>query len=158
HVNIELKYYGHDKQLVERVADLVDSRDMGSEVVVMSLNSGQVRRMRALKPDWKVGQVMSVSAGNLKRLPADFLAVNASFVNRNLVRRAHKLGMDVYVWTVNDAASISKMISRGVDALLTDEAALALAVVQQRAEMSFPERLLLELADLFGVTPKRGEQ
>ncbi|MCA9177974.1 MAG: glycerophosphoryl diester phosphodiesterase membrane domain-containing protein, partial [Planctomycetales bacterium] len=86
HVNIELKYYGHDKQLVERVADLVDSRDMGSEVVVMSLNSGQVRRMRALKPDWKVGQVMSVSAGNLKRLPADFLAVNASFVNRNLVR------------------------------------------------------------------------
>ena len=50
------------------------------------------------------------------------------------------------------------MISRGVDALLTDEAALALAVVQQRAEMSFPERLLLELADLFGVTPKRGEQ
>jgi glycerophosphoryl diester phosphodiesterase len=36
-VNIELKYYGHDQQLEQRVAEIVDSRDMASQVMAMSL-------------------------------------------------------------------------------------------------------------------------
>ena len=36
-VNIELKYYGHDEQLERRVAEIVESRGMSSEVAVMSL-------------------------------------------------------------------------------------------------------------------------
>ena len=124
-VNIELKYYGHDEQLEQRVADIVESHDMASQVVVMSLKIDAVKKMKSLRPKWKVGLLMSVSAGNLGNIDADFLAVNAAFASRNLVRSAHDNGREVYVWTVNDAPTMSTMMSRGVDSLITDNPALA---------------------------------
>jgi glycerophosphoryl diester phosphodiesterase len=157
-VNIELKYYGHDKQLEQRVADIVRAHDMDSEVMAMSLKMEGARKMKSIRPNWKVGLLMSVSAGDLKKIEADFLAVNAGFVDRGLVRAAHNAGKEVYVWTVNDAPSMSNMIGRGVDGLLTDKPSLARVVLQERAEMSAPQRLLLELASLLGVPQETGQQ
>ena len=157
-VNIELKYYGHDQQLEQRVVNIVESRDMSSEVAAMSLKMEGVRKLKALRPTWKVGLLMSVAAGNFKNIEADFLAVNARFASRTFVRTAHKNRKEVYVWTVNDALTMSTMISRGVDGLLTDKPTLARAVLEQRAQMSGPERLLLELAGLLGAAPEIGDQ
>jgi glycerophosphoryl diester phosphodiesterase len=157
-VNIELKYYGHDEQLEQRVADIVDAHDMAADVVAMSLKLEGVKKMKSIRPDWKVGLLMSVSAGDLNKLDADFLAVNAGFANRRLIRTAHENGKEVYVWTVNDAPTMSTMISRGVDGLLTDKPALAKSVLEQRAQMSVPERVLLELAGLLGSVSEIGEQ
>lgn len=157
-VNIELKYYGHDDQLEQRVVDLVEARAMQSGVVVMSLEFDAVEKMKSLRPGWKVGLLLSLSAGNLDTIAADFLAVNASFANRFFIRSAHQSGKEVHVWTVNDAATMSTMIGRGVDSLITDKPALARSVLEQRAQMSAPERLLLELAGILGVTPRISEQ
>jgi glycerophosphoryl diester phosphodiesterase len=114
--------------------------------------------MKSIRPQWRVGQLMSVYAGDLKKVEADFLAVNAAFVSRRFVRDAHANGKQVYVWTVNDAPTMSRMIGRGVDGLLTDRPELARSVLEQRARMSAPQRLLLELAGIFGVAPEIGEQ
>ena len=100
---------------------------------------------------------MSVAAGNLKNVGADFLAVNAGFADRRFVAAAHDRGQDVFVWTVNDAATMSTMVGRGVDGLITDKPALARTVLVERAKMSPLERLLLELAGILGVTPELGE-
>jgi glycerophosphoryl diester phosphodiesterase len=54
---------------------------------------------------------------------------------------------------VNDAATMSVMIGRGIDGLITDKPALARAVLAQRAGMSPALRLLLELAGILGVKP-----
>lgn len=157
-VNIELKYYGHDEQLEQRVAQIVDSRDMASEILVMSLKMDGVKKMKTIRPDWNVGLLMSVSAGNLKKVDADFLAVNARFATSSIVHQAHSQEKQVFVWTVNDAPTMSQMIGRGVDGLLTDKPALARSVLQQRSEMSAPERLLLELASVLGTQPQIAEQ
>lgn len=87
-----------------------------------------------------------------------FLAVYAGFANRELIRAAHRSKKDIYVWTVNDAPTMSAMISRGVDGLLTDKPALARSVLQQCARMSVLERLLLEVARLLGTVPEVAEQ
>lgn len=145
-VNIELKYYGREQQLEQRVVDVVESRGMTSEIVAMSLKGGGVKKLRTLRPSWKVGLLMSVSAGDVRKIEADFLAINAGFTSSSFVRTAHASGKDVYVWTVNDATTMSTMISRGVDGLLTDKPALVRAVLEQRTDMSGPERLLIELA------------
>ena len=157
-VNIELKYYGHDKQLEQRVVDIVESHEMVDSIVVMSLKMDAVRKMKSIRPRWKVGLLMSVSAGNLKKINADFLAVNAGFADRSFTMAAHRSGKEVYAWTVNDAATMSVMIGRGVDGLITDKPALARSVLQQRASMSAPERLLVELGGLFGIAPEMDEQ
>jgi glycerophosphoryl diester phosphodiesterase len=124
----------------------------------MSLNANGVVKMKSIRPDWKVGQLMSVYAGDLKKLEADFLAVNAAFVDRRFIRAAHANGKQVYVWTVNDAPTMSIMIGRGVDGILTDKPAVARSVLHQRAQMSAPERLLLELAGILGAAPQLEQQ
>jgi glycerophosphoryl diester phosphodiesterase len=155
-VDIELKYYGQDKRLEERVIDLVEAHDMASQVMIMSLKIGAVQKMKSLRPKWKVGLLLSVSAGNMQALEADFLAVNVGFASRRMVRSTHADGKEVYVWTVNDIPTMSAMVSRGVDGLITDKPALARDVLELRAKLSAPERLLLELAAIFGLSPEIG--
>ena len=157
-VNIELKYYGHDQQLEQRVVEIVESHDMTDNIVLMSLKLDAVKKMKSIRPDWKVGLLMSVAAGNLNKVDADFLAVNAAFIDRSFIKAAHRHSKQVYAWTVNDALTMSTMISRGVDGLITDKPALARSVLQQRAQMTAPERLLLELGGLFGIAPQEYEQ
>ncbi len=92
--------------------------------------------------------------GDLKQFDVDFFAVNARLASRRFVRAAHGMGKAVHVWTVNDASTMSTMIGHGVDNLITDEPKLARSVIEQRVEMSVPERLLLEFAGILGVDPE----
>ncbi|MEO2026579.1 MAG: glycerophosphodiester phosphodiesterase family protein, partial [Fuerstiella sp.] len=152
------KYYGHDDQLEQRVAEIVEEHGMAADVIAMSLKVDAVTKMKQLRPAWKVGLLLSVYAGNLKKLNADFVAVNAGFANRSFIRAAHDSGKEVYVWTVNDSATMSTLIGRGVDGLITDKPALARLVLEHRSQMSVPERLMMELAGVLGVVPEIGEQ
>jgi glycerophosphoryl diester phosphodiesterase len=150
-VNIELKYYGHDQQLEQRVAELVESHGMEHSIVVMSLSLDGVRKMQAIRPHWKAGLLMSVATGDLRKLDVDFIAVNASFVSRALIEKAHSSGKEIYAWTVNDPLLMSNLIARGIDGVLTDDPQLARSVLQQRAEMTVLERLLLDIAGRLGM-------
>lgn len=152
-VNIELKVYGHGQQLEQRVADLVEQYKMTDDIVVMSLDPQSVRTMRQLRPDWTVGLLTAVAIGDLTRADADFLAVSTRLATRRFVHAAHRRDKQVYVWTVNDPLTMSAMIGRGADNIITDHPAMARAVLAERAAMSPLERLLVELAFYFGATP-----
>lgn len=157
-VNIELKYYGHDQRLEERVAQIVEKHGMVANVVIMSLKLDAAEKMKRLRPNWKVGLLMSVSAGDISKVDVDFLAVNAAFASRAFIQSTHDMDKEVYVWTVNDAPTMSAMIGRGVDSLITDKPATARSVLKQRADLIPPQRLLLGLAGMLGVEPDLAEQ
>ena len=148
-VNIELKYYGAQQHLEQRVVDIVEANAMAEQVVVMSLSLAGIREMHRLRPDWTLGLLSSVAVGNLAALEIDFLALNARFASRSLIRRLHEQGKGIMVWTVNDPVGISVMASRGVDVIITDEPALAVALMEQREQLEPAERLLMQLADVF---------
>ena len=86
------------------------------------------------------------------------MAINGAFVDRNLIKKAHQRQQDVLVWTVNDAASMSTMIGMGVDGLITDKPALGRAVLRDREKLNVGQRLILELADVFGIQPQITDQ
>ena len=148
-VNIELKYYGAQQQLEQRVADIVDANAMADQIVVMSLSLDGIREMRRLRPDWTLGLLSSVAVGNLAALDVDFLALNARFASRHLIRRLHNQGKDIMVWTVNDPVGMSAMASRGVDVIITDVPALGVSLMQEYEQLEPAERLLMQLADIF---------
>ncbi len=157
-VVIELKYYGHDEALEQRVIDIVEAADMVDQVKIMSLKADAVAKMRRLRPKWNVGLLASASLGNMWDLDVDFLAVNSATMSRQLVRGSQDAGKEVYVWTVNDALSMSGMLSYGVDGLITDEPALARQVLADRKALSGVERLVLGLAGRIGLdVPHRGD-
>ena len=59
-------------------------------------------------------------------------------------------GKKVFAWTVNDPVTMSQVISKGVDGVITDEPAMARRVLAERAEMNTAERLLINAAMFFG--------
>ena len=147
---IELKYYGHDIALAQRAVDIVEGLAQAGNVVAMSLEYDQVRRMRELRPQWTLGLLTAKAVGDLTTVDADFLAVNAGIATRAFVRRAHARGKKVYVWTINDPVQMFRMLNLGVDGLITDEPAIARWVIERRSGMSSAERLLVGLAFFFG--------
>ncbi|GEP49005.1 glycerophosphodiester phosphodiesterase [Microbacterium saccharophilum] len=54
-------------------------------------------------------------------------------VTRRLLDAAHRSGVEVHVWTVNDAGDMRRLLEMGVDGLVTDRADTALDVLSGRA-------------------------
>jgi len=147
---IELKYYGHDQQLEQRVVDIVEQAGMVDEIAIMSLKYEGIQKLHKLRPDWNVGLLSAKSIGNLASLDVDFLAVNTGMATPGFVRRAQEQGKQVFVWTINDRVSMFRMFSLGINGIITDEPAMAREVLEERVDMSAAERLLVHTAVLFG--------
>lgn len=148
-VLIELKYYGHDVALEARVAEIVDDTGMADAVAAMSLKRPGVEKMQQLRPNWPQGVLAATAIGDLSALDVDFLALNTGQISLPLIRRAHAQGKKVYAWTVDDPVTMTRLISIGVDGLITNKPALARTVMETRNQLSAPERLLLWLSDQF---------
>jgi glycerophosphoryl diester phosphodiesterase len=144
-VIVELKSYGHDQQLEERVVAIIEAAGMEDDCVTMSLDHDMVREMKRLRPEWRSGILVARAIGDLTALEADFLAVEARMATAPFLRRAHRAGQDVYVWTVNDPAWMLAAISRGADGLITDRPDVARRVIERRAELSDAQQLAVAL-------------
>jgi glycerophosphoryl diester phosphodiesterase len=152
-VVVELKSYGHAQRLEERVVEIVEAAGMERETIFMSLEHGMVRRLKELRPSWRVGALAAKAIGDLTTLRADFLAVEKGLASRTFVRQAHQAGQEVYVWTVNDPALMFQLMSKGVDGLITDRPDLARQVIDRRSGMSDAQRLFVALMIRLGARP-----
>jgi glycerophosphoryl diester phosphodiesterase len=56
------------------------------------------------------------------------------FVDARLVAAAHRLGLQVHAWTVNDRAEMVRLLGLGVDGIMTDDAPLLRAVLRERGQ------------------------
>ena len=48
------------------------------------------------------------------------------------VEQLHEVAVEIHVWTINDAASMSRLLDIGVDGIITDRADVAMAVLAGR--------------------------
>lgn len=55
-------------------------------------------------------------------------------ITGELVERAHDLDLQVHVWTINDREEMHQLLDIGVDAIISDELDLLLAVLTERAD------------------------
>lgn len=149
-VFIELKYYGHDQRLEERVVEIVEAAEMVPDITIMSLNYKGIQKVRKLRPNWRIGLLSATAIGNLNQLDADFFAPSTGMATPEFIRSARKSGKQVFVWTVNDPVSLIRMIVRGVDGVITDEPEMAREVVRELSNMSNVEQMLAYAAVFFG--------
>jgi glycerophosphoryl diester phosphodiesterase len=150
-VFIELKYYGHDTALERKVVEIVEETGMADRIVIMSLDYAGVRRAAALRPDWTYGLLNAVALGDLTRLEVDFLALSARSASLATIRHAHRRGLKVHAWTINDPVQMWVMMSRGVDGIITDRVALAREIVELREGMTPLGRWIVWLAGESGL-------
>ena len=141
-LNIELKYYGHDERLAERVVQAVRAQGMEGEVVVQSLVYRGLQEVRALAPEIPLGYVLSVNARRPERLDVDFYSVEQGRADARFLRAAHREGREVHVWTVDNPADMRRLAALGADNLITNQPESALVVRREWATMAARERAL----------------
>lgn len=66
------------------------------------------------------------------QVPVSYGAVRV--VTPGFVRRAHRHGLQVHVWTINDPAEMHRLLDLGVDGIVTDRADLLKKVLQDRGQ------------------------
>ena len=140
-INLEFKDYGAlGERLVERVCELVVRCGLEEQVLFSSFMARNLRKSSQLVPRVPRG-LLSLRhwAGAWARsfgfAFGDYAALHASIVDvdSHTVQRVHRLNRRIHVWTVNEPDDIRRMRNWGVDGIITDEAALALQVLERSA-------------------------
>lgn len=129
-LNIELKYNGHNAQIVPKVLKIIEEYGFEENCVVTSMNYKYLEQIKELNPGIVTGYTLSMVYGNLSQMTAaDFFSVKHTYLNSIFVRRAHALGKEVCAWTLNYQGDIQQMIDCGVDNIITDDPELVRKVI-----------------------------
>ncbi len=139
-VNVELKsgdvtYEG----LEHRAMEVVRGFRMGDRVLYSSFDHYALRRLRFLDPACRIGLLYSsllYEPWNYARvlmanaLHPRYVALSVA----GFVDAAHRAGMEVNVWTVDQPEQIRKYHNMGVDRIITNVPDLALKIIREEEE------------------------
>lgn len=114
------------KGLEDKVIKMVRRRGMEKSVIITSKSLGVVKKVKQMCPKIKVeagGFQKKMSAKKMvkkaKESDADILSPHYSITTKKLVEEAHKNGLKVNVWPVNNKRCMKRMKKFGVDAVTT---------------------------------------
>ena len=147
-LNIELKFTWPDPTLAAKVGNIIRQNNFAANCVVSSLNYQSLTEIKEKFPELIAGFIVFQVAGNLPRMEADFLSLNAARATPRLVRQIHRQGRAVHVWTVNDFNNVISMIERGVDNIITDYPQNVRSYLKAWNALSGYEKILLMLRNL----------
>jgi glycerophosphoryl diester phosphodiesterase len=150
-LNIELKYNRPDPELGGRVLQIIRNKSFTADCVITSLEANELFKLKNDASELPSGMIITAAIGDAVSLPVDFFSVDAVQVSRDAVSLAHRRGMAVHVWTVNDEASALQMIEMGADNLITDEPALLLKLRKQLRELNRVGLIALTLRTRFNL-------
>ena len=145
-LNLDMKQ--KEPSLVEALATFIEERGAHDRILVGCFHDRMLKRFRQ-----RTGGRVATSAGGWEarlfwlasrlgltrfiRPAYDALQVPArqglvSVVDRRFVQAAHRLGIQVHVWTVDESEEMQRLLNLGVDGLMSDRLDLLLAVLHLR--------------------------
>ena len=121
-LNIELKANKHEKMLAERSLKVVMDNNFLDQVVFTSFKFDEIRKIRALNKEAKVGYIFGKLPENVDVFTedVDLLSAHYKSVDAEFVKKAKSNGKEVHVWTVNEPEDMKRMIELGVEAIITN--------------------------------------
>jgi glycerophosphoryl diester phosphodiesterase len=134
---------------VAPLAALLDGLDAWHRVGLGSFSDARLRRLRALGRGRActsmgpravaIARLTSAAGLPMPRQGADCLQIplrqgRVPLVTRRLVAAAHRAGLQVHVWTIDEEPEMERLLDLGVDAIMTDRLALLRDVLARRAD------------------------
>ncbi|MGH3628329.1 MAG: glycerophosphodiester phosphodiesterase [Sciscionella sp.] len=132
-LNVDVK----SDQAVGPVLEVLRSADAWGRVCLASFSDARLAKLRGLGGSrlltsmgpravvtlWAGGRLPWLPArpgrrGGMAQVPVR--QGRLTVVDERLVRRAHRRGLEVHVWTVDDATEMRRLLELGVDGLVTD--------------------------------------
>ena len=121
-VQIETKPSEKRPGLEKEVLRLIDKTGMHDNVMIISLHSDSITRVKELDPEITVAHaVMMTWKDYTKVKDADNLSAEVGTVSPELVHALHEAGMKVFCWTADNPDGIQYLVSCGVDVIGTDD-------------------------------------
>jgi len=138
-VLVEVKPHGHEEPgLADRVVSELNRLDPARHHLIQSLDVDLVAQLTAADPERRVVQVTGFQIGDAPRTPAQAVAVEDwSYADEMLVGLRDQ-GKQLFVWTVDDPGLLAEYIDRGVDGVITDSVAEAVAIRELRQTITNP--------------------
>lgn len=138
---IELKVGG--RRLAERVVEDLRSADALARVAIGSFYPDALRAVREYEPALPTGATkeetrwalyrswigLSIGTTAYREFQVPIWSGMTPIVTRRFVGAAHRAGVAVKVWTVNEELEMRSLVRLGVDGLITDRPDLARAIV-----------------------------
>ena len=146
-LNLDIKRTAPEVEPYEQLlADELRRLERMTSVIVASFSDDAIHAFRAVAPEILTSAATTETAeffyashggSTLPELPACALQVPATFgdiavVDDILIQAAHKSGMAVHVWTINDADEMKRLIDLGVDGIITDTPSTLVALLRER--------------------------
>jgi glycerophosphoryl diester phosphodiesterase len=144
-LNVELKY--DDGKEAEAFFDVVDAQDARERVLAAAFEDHIIQRLRIVGRD----VVSSLSAAEVAQFVGGCMMENldgyvppgralqvpprhedVEIVTPFFIEMAHRFGMEVHVWTINDEVEMDRLLDLGVDGLMSDFPGRALEVYRRR--------------------------
>ena len=144
-LNIEIKQ--DDPPIEAAVLDVLDRHGARESTLLAAEHARIMERIRRAAPDVLTSHSAAEVAEFVSRLREGRLAgyrppgvawqvppayLGTPIVTPEFVAAAHDLGTEVHVWTINDAAEMSRLLDLEVDAIMTDVPALGCRVLRER--------------------------
>jgi glycerophosphoryl diester phosphodiesterase len=133
-LNVELKSADVERE----VCRLLRAHGVLAETLVSSFDWNALAAARRLEPSLPLGVLaggrVDAMFETAVRLGAAAVVSRFNLVTRAVVERAHRGGFKLLVWTVDQAATIERMIALGVDGIMTNYPARLAARLALRAD------------------------
>lgn len=131
HITVDAKEQGS----VTAIVDAIRRCRAVERVCVASFSPRRLAALRRMLPEaesgahpWEVLQVRAIGRPvtaarqslRASRVQVPLRAMGLPFAEPGFIARAHRLGLAVDVWTVDDPAEMARLIDLGVDGIMTD--------------------------------------
>ncbi len=124
-INIEIKGNNTVNELARILSDFIDNKGWkASDFYISSFNQQYLLKIKKQFPEIRIGVLLVgiplylAKIGNT--LNAYSINLSLSFINKDIVDDAHKRGLKVFVYTVNNVEDIEMMKEMGVDGIFSD--------------------------------------
>ena len=115
------------------------ARGLLDRPVCMTTSPAAIAAVRcAIGTDRTGGPQTRLLATRLSRAAARCAQVPGRVATRSFLRRAHALGLDVHVWTINDRAEMIRFLDLGADGIMTDDIETLREVLIERGQWHPP--------------------
>ncbi len=149
-LNIELKPTGYEKDFEKLVVDIIKKYHYEDSCVITSQVYNVLENVKKYDSNIETVYVMSFAYGDILSLrDADNFSIEASSITNSLVKKVHKEGKQIYVWTVNTKENINKMIDLKVDNIITDNITLAKDIIYNSKTSNLINEYIKAINNLF---------
>lgn len=146
-LNIELKRYDQSFDLVPAVLRALTEHQ--SPVIISSLDPALLNAVvtqlaaQPIDREVKIALIAAASIGESELLrTADMLIVNQKWITPWRLLSAQQRGQEVYVWTVNQPADVTRLYYLSVDGIVTDAPVMANETIAKLQKQSDIEHVI----------------